>query len=83
MRGSVGYLHNLITFEKPAQVGPVFLSLRISQMAQSTTINVSKLVTPAEYARMKYVTPKTVYNWISAGEVPSRTIGNRKFVELR
>ena len=44
--------------------------------------NVTKLVTPAEYAKMRYVTRKTVYNWIKAGTVPSCIIAGRQFVKL-
>lgn len=42
----------------------------------------TKLVTPAEYARRKYVTPKTVYNWLRAGTVNGYKIGTRQFVKL-
>ena len=43
---------------------------------------ITKLVTPAEYAKMRYVSRKTVYNWIKAGTVAGCIIAGRQFVKL-
>lgn len=44
--------------------------------------DMTKIVTPATYAEMKYVTPKTVYNWLRNGTIKGYKIGSRQFVKL-
>lgn len=52
------------------------------RMAKPLKEDVTRMVTPAEYAKLRYVTRKTVYNWIKAGTVPSCIIAGRTFVRL-
>ena len=39
-------------------------------------------ITPAEYARRNYVTPKTAYNRIRSGEIQGVEIGGRQFIKV-
>ncbi|GAC1372609.1 MAG: hypothetical protein NVS3B25_07210 [Hymenobacter sp.] len=44
--------------------------------------NINKLITPAEYARRNYVTPKTAYNRLRAGDIQGAKIGGRQFIKV-
>lgn len=43
-------------------------------------VDVSKLITVAEYARMKKVAPVTVYRWLETGRIAGIEIAGVKFV---
>jgi len=40
----------------------------------------SKLITLEEYAAIKQVSLKTIYNWINAGKLKVTYIGKHKFI---
>ena len=39
-------------------------------------------ITPAEYARRNYITPKTAYNHIRSGKAQGIEIGGRQFIKV-
>ena len=74
-------LHLTIGRSNPAFHAQYF-SHMVTDQTRPLKENVTKLVTPAEYAKMKYVTRRTVYNWLKAGTIQGVSIGNRQFVRL-
>jgi predicted site-specific integrase-resolvase len=45
-------------------------------------VDLTKLVSVAEYARRNYVTKKTVYNWIAEGKIKKIEIDKLTFILL-